>query len=112
MAMISGGVEILSVPWQFETEHNPGFIDVFRISSDELIPVKLKLSLRAANLLMEEYPLATKALIKLSDTSWLFETTVCSLEGVGRFVMGLLDEVEVVDSPALKGYIGALLERH
>lgn len=106
------GVEILSEPWQFEAAHHPGFIDVFRISSDELIPVKLKLSLRAANLLMEEYPLAAKDLIKLSDTSWLFETKVCSLEGVGRFVMGLLDEVEVVDTPALKGYVGGLLERH
>lgn len=106
------GIVILSEPWQFEAAHHPGFIDVFRISSNELITVKLKLSLRAANLLMEEYPLATKDLLKLSDTSWLFETKVCSLEGVGRFVMGLLDEVEFVDAPELQGYVGALLDKY
>jgi hypothetical protein len=61
---------------------------------------------------MEEYPLATNALIKLSDTSWLFETKVCSLEGVGRFVMGLLDEVEVVDTPELDGYIRSRIKEY
>lgn len=40
-------------------------------------------------------------LVKLPDTSWLFQTKVSSLEGVGRFVMSLLDKFEVVDSSGL-----------
>jgi hypothetical protein len=40
-------------------------------------------------------------LVKLPDTSWLFQTNVHSLEGVGRFFMSLLDKFEVVDSSGL-----------
>lgn len=99
------GVEILSEPWQYEAEHKVGFIDVFRISSDVLIPVRLKLNLRAANLLMEEYPLASREMVQLTENTWLLETMVCSLEGVGRFVMGLPGDVEILDGEELRGYV-------
>lgn len=100
-----GNVEILPETWQNEPNHQSGYIDVFRMNSNETKAIKLKLGLRAANLLTEEYPLASKYLTKLSDNEWLFETEVCSFEGVGRFVMGLLDDIEIVESPEFEKYI-------
>jgi predicted DNA-binding transcriptional regulator YafY len=49
-----GEVELLSEAWTFEANHKAGFIDCFRISSHDLFPVKLKLGMRAAQLLTEE----------------------------------------------------------
>ena len=100
-----GSVEILPEAWQYEANHKSGYIDVFRMNSNETKPVKLKLGLRAANLLTEEFPLASKYLTKLSDNEWIFESEVCSYDGVGRFVMGLLDDIEIVETPELQKYI-------
>ena len=101
-----GEVEVLET-WQFEEKHKEGCIDLFRMNSDQSISVKLKLTLRAANLLREEYPLSAEQLAKIDDNRWILETNVCNFEGVGRFIMGLYDEVEIVDSPELKEYINS-----
>ena len=103
-------VQPLPQTWQYPTEHVSGKIDIFRISSFEQIPVKLKLNLRAANLLTEEYPLSEKYLTKISDNEWILETNVCSLEGVGRFIMGLLQDIEALEPEALKQFIEKKLQ--
>ena len=100
-----GSVEILPEAWQHEANHKSGYIDVFRMNSNETKPVKLKLGLRAASLLTEEFPLASKYLNKLSDNEWIFESEVCSYDGVGRFVMGLLDDIEIIETPELQKHI-------
>jgi predicted DNA-binding transcriptional regulator YafY len=100
-----GSVEILPEAWQHEANHQSGYIDVFRMNSNETKTVKLKLGLRAANLLAEEFPLASKYLTKLSDNEWIFESEVCSYDGVGRFVMGLLDDIEIIETPELQKHI-------
>lgn len=100
-----GSVEILPEAWQYEANHQSGYIDVFRMNSNETMPVKLKLGLRAASLLTEEFPLASKYLNKLSDNEWIFESEVCSYDGVGRFVMGLLDDIEIIETPELQKHI-------
>lgn len=105
-----GSVEILCETWQHAINHQSGYIDVFRMNSNEIMPVKLKLGLRAANLLMEEFPLASKFLTKLSDNEWIFESDVCSFDGVGRFILGLAEDIEIIDSPALKKYIAIRLK--
>lgn len=107
-----GSVEILTEPWQHEAQHQKGYIDVFRISSIEHIPIKLKLGLRAASLLVEEYPLAENFIRKISDTEWLFTCDVCSYCGVGRFVMGLLDDIEILETPGLQNYIALQLKKN
>lgn len=105
-----GSVEILPEVWQYEAKHKSGYIDVFRMNSNETKHVKLKLSLRAANLLAEEFPLASKYINKLSDNEWIFESEVCTFDGVGRFVMGLLDDIEIIESPELQKYIAVHLK--
>ena len=39
------------------------------------------------------------------DGKWILETMVSDMAGVGRFVIGLADEIEIIDSPALRDYI-------
>jgi len=98
-------VSLLPQTWNYEAEHKSGYMDIFRISSFEQKPVKLKLNIRAANLLMEEYPLSKEYLTKINDNEWILETVVCGFEGIGRFVMGLLDNIEIIDSEEFKDFI-------
>ncbi|MBN2764909.1 MAG: transcriptional regulator [Paludibacteraceae bacterium] len=103
-------VEMLPEAWKHEAQHQSGYIDVFRINSDETMPVKLKLGLRSASLLVEEFPLASKYLNKISDSEWIFESDVCSYDGVGRFILGLLDDIEIIDSQELEKHIAIHLK--
>ena len=104
-----GSVDILPEKWKYTSKHKPGFIDIFRMNSKEIKPIKLKIGIRAMNLLMEEYPLAANFLRKLPDNQWLLEIDVCSYDGVGRFVIGLTDDIEIIDSPELVEYIENIL---
>lgn len=105
-----GSIEIQSEKWQNEAKHQSGYIDVFRMNSDQKETIQLKLGLRSANLLIEEYPLASKHLTQITDNEWLFNTEVCSFSGVGRFVMGLLDDIEIIESPEFKKYIATQIQ--
>lgn len=99
-----GKVCLLQDNWSNEESHQTSKTDCFRISSFEQSPVKLELSLMAKSLLVEEYPLAEMDL-RHEDDKWILETMVSGMEGVGRFVLGLLNEIKIIDSPALEDYI-------
>ena len=99
-----GKVKALDEGWTKEDRHRKSKTDCFRISSYEQTPVKLELSMMAKNLLIEEYPLAEQDIRKEGD-KWILETLVSGMEGVGRFVIGLANEIKVIDSPALDNYI-------
>ena len=85
--------------------------DCFRKSGTEPIHVKLMLSETAKDILISEYPLAGKDL-RHTDEQWILETEVYSLEGVGRFVLGLAGEIEVVDSPELFQYLTDFVNKY
>ena len=104
-------VVVLENQWTNEDKHQKSKTDCFRMSSFEQTPVKLELSLRAKNLLLEEYPLA-QADLKEIDGKWILDTMVSNMAGVGRFVIGLADEVKIIDSPALVEYIKAFVNNH
>lgn len=99
-----GKVCLLQDSWSNEESHQTSKTDCFRISSFEQSPIKLELSLMAKSLLVEEYPLAEMDL-RHEDDKWILETMVSGMEGVGRFVLGLLNEIKIIDSPALEDYI-------
>jgi hypothetical protein len=54
---------------------------------------------------MEEYPLSEKYITQIDNDHWMLDTVVANLQGVGRFVVGLLDDIQIVESPELKEYI-------
>ena len=102
-----GSVDVLEDEWAYESEHSVGMMDIFRITSFEQIPIKLKLGLMASSLLVEEYPLAEKYLSPAPDdaNSSILDINVCGYEGVGRFVMGLLDDIEILEGEGLKAFL-------
>jgi predicted DNA-binding transcriptional regulator YafY len=100
-------VELLSSAWRYEEKHQKPFIDVFRMSAMKpLTTVELLLSLKAYNLLIEEYPLATKY-IKQEDKSYRVKVPVANYNGIGRFVLGLIEEIEIIKPAAFKKYLKA-----
>lgn len=104
-----GSVDIQPGYWKHTRKHKTGKIDIFRMNSSETFHITLKLGLRAMNLLVEEFPLAAPQLRKQPGNQWLLDTDVCSPEGVGRFVMGLPEDIEIINSPELKEYIVNIL---
>ena len=71
----------------------------------------MKLGLRSTSLLLEEFPLASEQLWQISDNEWMLETDVCSYDGVGRFVLGLMGDIEIIDSPEFLQYITSQVEK-
>lgn len=106
-----GKVCLLDDDWTREDKHEKSRTDCFRISSFTQTPVKLEMSLMAKNLLIEEYPLAEQN-IRKEDDKWILETMVSGMEGVGRFVIGLAHEVNLVDSPELENYIKGYIKEY
>lgn len=95
------------MPWTNVGKHKKIEVDVFHMSGERPIHVSLKLDMMAKNLLVEEYPRAAEFLQPhKGDTNiWYFDTDVYSLEGIGRFCMGLLDHIDIIDSHELQDYI-------
>ena len=100
-----GSVEVLDKAWEHEAEHNEGYIDIFRMTGYEQHRVKLELGMLAHNLILEEYPLSERDIKPLADGRWLLDTKVCNYLGISRFVMGLLDDIRIVDSPEYSDYV-------
>ena len=95
-----------SSDWKFESEHeSQSEPDIFGINGGESHKIKLRMSLRAARLLQEEFPLSAKHIFKEDAKNYLFEAKVNSYVAVGRFVLGLIDEVEVVGTKGFKQYL-------
>lgn len=94
-------VKPLPSSWEFETNHQIPFTDAFHMAADRPVAtVEAILSLKAYNLLREEYPLAEKY-ISQQDKSYHLKIPVADYHGIGRFVMGLPGEINV---PAPEGF--------
>lgn len=105
------GVDILPIEWQHETEHKKGFLDAFRMMGKTQTHVRLEMSLRAKNLLCEEFPLATPDVIE-NDGKFIFDSMVTHMEGVGRFVIGLAADIKIIESPELEEYVKSFAHKH
>lgn len=99
-----GWVRPIGAEWEFEEKHEVIDPDCFRMNGKESIPVTLRMTLMAKNLLIEEYPLSMRD-ISYKDGCWLLNTVVKDLAGVGRFFLGLSDQIEIIDSPKLESYV-------
>ncbi len=89
-----GEVIAFNKPFAFESLHQKNQTDIFGFTGDASTWVTLELTLRAYLLLREEYPLALPFLSKEED-HYVFHGPVASFEGVGRFALGLIDEVRI-----------------
>jgi predicted DNA-binding transcriptional regulator YafY len=100
-----GSVEVTDTEWCFADRHAQGYIDIFRHHGFERKRVVLRLGVLAHNLLLEEYPLAERDLQQEGESSWLLDTEVCNYAGAARFVLGLADDIEVIESEEFRTYL-------
>ena len=98
-------VELLSENWQHEADHRKMFTDLFMFSGEERLPVQLRMGTLAHNLMLEEYPLSSNHFTQDDDKHWLLTLDVCSYAGIGRFVLGLFEDIEVLGSPEFIKYL-------
>lgn len=97
-------VEILCRPWQFENKHRLPFTDLFNISAESPIDeIELELQLNAYNLLLEEFPGVEEYIT--SRKPYVVKIPVAGYEGIGRFVLGLIDSIKVGRSKKFRAYL-------
>jgi predicted DNA-binding transcriptional regulator YafY len=103
-----GDVVLLDKPFKYEKLHQKRNTDIFGITGRKETWVTLRLSLRAYVLMREEFPLSVPYLEKEEDNEgrrYVFHGPVLNYKGVGRFVMGLADEIKIIGPPDFKAYI-------
>jgi proteasome accessory factor C len=88
-------VDLLPTGWQDEAKHKVPFVDAFYMSAEAPVAkVQAYLSLKAYNLLTEEFPL-TENYISPLNGKYLLNIPVSDFNGIGRFMMGLLGDVRI-----------------
>lgn len=102
----AASVEITDVEWLNEAKHRKIYTDIFMFSGEERHHVKMYIGRLSHNLLLEEHPLSESFITETDDKErWLLETDVVSFLGIGRFVLGLYDDIEVLGSEEFKAYL-------
>ncbi len=99
-----GIVDILDEGWSAECHNKKPGMDIFRMTGNYTGHIKWKMSTMAKNLLVEEFPMAEKA-VKYSGGPWILDTDICNYAGACRFYVGLMHEIEVVESEQFLKYI-------
>lgn len=97
-------VIVLDLMWSNTGRHESYFTDLFGFSGRETSRVVLRLTGRAARILCEERPAAAACLVR-DGGDFMLDTRVCDFCGIGRFVLGLHSEVEIVEPAEFKEHI-------
>ncbi len=99
-----GNVQITHEGWTKKSLHERGKTDIFHLTGAEEIHVKLQLDQMAKNLLVEEYPDAMNELSKGVNDTWILDTVCRQIYGIGRFYIGLVEHIRIIDAPELEQY--------
>lgn len=102
-------VEVLDTVWENEDKHKKIFFDMFMFSGEQHYSIELILGQVAHTLMVEEHPQSAACMVKREDGRWLFRTEVCSYVGIGRFIFGLYDDVEILGDEGLREYVNVKL---
>lgn len=98
-------VELLDAQWENQAQHRQIFTDVFMFSGEQQWKVVLRMGRLSTAVLREEYPKAEKYIEQLDDHRWQAAILVCSFVGISRFVMGLFEDIEVVECDEFKDFM-------
>lgn len=85
-------------------QHIASPMDIFGVTGEEWTTVVLELNNLSHHLLIEEFPLATQFIRKRSGKIF-FQGQVRHFKGIGRFVLGLPSDIEVVQPAAFREYL-------
>lgn len=101
----------LNKPFEFSNLHQNPTADIFGMTGKQVTMITLKMKMRAYLLIREEFPMSIPYLSKTEDGEYQFHGPVNSLEGVGRFVLGLIDLVKVVGPTEFIGFVRQKIEQ-
>lgn len=96
--------------WMHEDRHKQVFSDMFAFTGEKVMHVTLVMGQLSHNVMTEEYPDSASSFTQLADGSWHFETDVCSYLGVGRFIIGLYDDITIVGDDGLRQYVNGKIQ--
>lgn len=106
-----GTIEVLETGWQYAHRHQLPFTDIFNLSAAAPIDrIRLRLGDVAYNLIREEHPGSLQFQHPKRERE--FTIPVADYRGAGRFVLGLMDDVEVLGSAGFKAYLRSVVERY
>lgn len=107
-----GSAELTEKQWQYSQLHEKSFIDIFRMNGTSRHRIRLSMGLLSRNLLVEEYPLAEEHITNDGEGRWILDTEVANYAGVARFVVGLMDDIRIIDTPELEQYIADYVAKY
>lgn len=98
-------VELLDTEWAYKDRHQQMYTDVFMFSGEKMMPVSMLLGQLSYNVFREEYPAAEANMTTCGDGRHRLDLPVCSYAGIGRFVLGLFDDIEVLGDEGFIAYL-------
>lgn len=100
-----GDVVISLEAWKFEAKHELPEQALFGFTGKRKFAVKLKLSKKAYQLMLEEHPNALPFMSIKNRNQFYFQGEIPQLPGLGRFILGLPGEVKVEEGEEMKAYL-------
>ena len=100
-----GEVVLSQEAWKHESKHQLPGAQLFGFTGKNKFQVKLKLSKKAYQLMMEEHPNARPFMSIKNRNQYYFIGEVPQLPGLARFILGLPGEVKVEEGEELKVYL-------
>src|SRR5687768_14023568 len=94
----------INTKYQHEDLHKKNQTDIFGFTGDSNTWITLHLSMRAYLLLREEYPISIPYTDRI-ENGYQFHGPVSNFDGIGRFVLGLMDEIKIKGPEAFKAFI-------
>ena len=104
-------VELIDLNWSYTDQHTEMFTDIFMFSGEKPQTIKLLLGRLSANIMGEEYPQAEQYMEQQDDGKTLLSLPVCSFLGIGRFVIGLYEDITIVENDDFKAYIADKIKK-
>ena len=104
---------LLNEAWTHQREHKALESDIFNWSGDKAMHIELRMDNLASNILKDEHPQSVKFLTSINDgEEWILSTDIYRCEAPGRFVIGLLDHVKILQGEELKKYVKDYINEH
>lgn len=100
-----GDVVIGSESWKFESRHELPEQALFGFSGKRKFTVRLKLSKKAYQLMLEEHPNALPFMSIKNRNQYYFQGEIPQLPGLARFILGLPGEIKVEEGEEMKAYL-------
>lgn len=106
-----GEVILASGSWKFESKHELPAQALFGFTGKGKFSVKLKLSKKAYQLMLEEHPSARPYMQIKNRNQFYFQGEIPQLPGLARFILGLPGEVKVEEGEEMKAYLKEQMEK-